>query len=613
MCGIAGYTGTERPELITMMMADNASRGPDGTGAYSQNGVHFGHTRLKIIDIELGDQPMVRVDGRYCVCYNGEIYNYHELRREIEERGYCFKTTCDTELIPLGFAAFGEEIFQRLEGMFAFALHDKKAGDVFLVRDHLGIKPLYFANVGRDIVFSSTARAIARHPEIDCGLNPTAIGEFLQYRYLKSESHFFNGIKTVPPGTALKWNDGTLSENRFWTPGKRAVNGSENRDQITERVRSRIADSVKAQLRSDVPVGIFLSGGVDSTLVAHHAARYSSDPLSAFTFGIGDLADEVDDAKTVADLYGMRHSAVGLKSEDFQTYSKIVAGMDSPVADPIILPTYKLCQEAAKTVKVVLSGEGADEIFGGYVQFPTLTRFGSLSSTAPFLSNLAPLIRRVPIAVLNRFFDYQASLGNLGRKRVADLVGAIGDTGKLFALSNQIIDDQELRRGSTLPVIENQEPTDLTLSGLMHDFTQSWLPNQILHKMDQLSMAHGLEVRVPYVDHHLYDLLLNVPDELFINGGENKVLLRAAARTEGLASAGKRKIAFHLPVEKMWPTEFEALCKEWLSESVTRKFGIIRQKFADDCLREFTQGEFLASKKLFAMVALHMWLEENTQ
>jgi asparagine synthase (glutamine-hydrolysing) len=611
MCGIAGYTGPERPGLIERMISDVEPRGPDGQGKYSEGGVHFGHTRLAIIDIEGGEQPMTRADGRYTVCYNGEIYNYDDLRADLEKAGQVFTTTCDTEIIPLGFAVYGEGLFERLNGMFAFALHDSESGRLYLVRDHFGVKPLYWAETGADVVFSSSARAVARHPDVDRSLDTAAIREFLQYRYIRSERHLFQGVRQVPPGSYLTWDGAGTRLNTFWRPARRSGASGVPAETIIARAREMVDDSVRMQLRADVPLGIFLSGGVDSAVVAHAAARHSAEPISAFTFSIGDDADETERAGQLARDHGFQHRVVRLSSDDFGDFPKVIQRMDNPVGDAIVLPTSKLCEIAAQSVKTVLTGEGADELFGGYVHFPVLRRLGRLSVTAPFLSALAPLLRLAPVGLLNRFFDYEASLGRLGRIRVAKLIGALGDTGQLSALAVQVIDDDEIEEGTHLGRPAHRDPRDLSLGALMLDFTRTWLPNQILNKMDQLSMAHGLEARVPYVDHRLYDLLLDADDGLFLRGGENKIVLRAIARQQGLAAAGHAKVAFHLPMERLWERELGQLCDDWLSDSMVKKFGFLRPSYVARCRTDLAAGEFLASKKLVSMASLHMWLEGN--
>lgn len=611
MCGIAGYTGPEIPSLIDRMISAVRSRGPDGENRFSGQGVHFGHTRLSILDIERGSQPMTRGNGRFTVCYNGEIYNFDELRSEIETAGLVFTTTCDTEILPLGFSLFGESLFGRLNGMFAFALYDRDEGSVYLVRDHLGIKPLYYAEIGGNIVFSSSARAVALSPNVSRDLDPQAVGEFLQFRYVRSGKHMFRDVKQLAPGSFVKWSPQGITVKTFWEPRAARSDKALVPDETVEKTEALIERTVQRQLRSDVPMGIFLSGGLDSSLVGHVAGRHSDRPITAFTFDTGDGRGELEAAGEAASEFGFAHRIVRLQEQDFVDLPDAIGCMDNPVGDAIVLPIYALCRAAATEVKTVLTGEGADEMFGGYVHFPVLMKLGRMSGF-PFLGQaLAPLVKGVTVSLLDRFFDYPSSLGKLGRERVAKMLRAIGNPGRLAALASQVITDSEIGRATLLPPPPPRASRDLSLRGLMLDSTRDWLPNQILHKMDQLSMAFGLEARVPYVDPDLYDALAGLPDRMFIDNGENKVLLRRVAAKMGLNVAKRKKIAFHLPLERSWRDIVLSLSSEWLSDDALNKHRILRPEFVGETLAAYKEGEFVAAKRLIAMMTLHMWLDKS--
>jgi asparagine synthase (glutamine-hydrolysing) len=284
--------------------------------------------------------------------------------------------------------------------------------------------------------------------------------------------------------------------------------------------------------------------------------------------------------------------------------------MDVPVGDAIILPTYLLCEAAAKQRKVVLTGEGADELFGGYVHVPVLRKLSRLAAAGPIIRPLSPLVKFAPVGLLDRFFHYQASLGVQGREKVAALLAATGRPGAAMRIATSVIADDQLGEATTLTPA-NVNEADISLHGLMLDGVRTWLPYQILHKMDQLSMAHGLEARVPYLDPRFYDLLVNVPDDLVLGRGRNKILLRELLKREGIAIADRKKHAFHLPVEQLYRRELEALAQSWLSDEITRKHGFLKPAFVRSRLELLRGGDFLASKQLVTMVALHMWLEAD--
>ncbi len=610
MCGICGYTGAGHPGLVDEMIADLRMRGPDGAGHHDSGPIHLGHTRLAIVDIAGGGQPMTRSEGRYTVSCNGEIYNYAALRADLEKQGQIFSTTCDTELIPLGFAVHGEDFFSRLDGMFAIALVDNLTHTLHLARDHLGIKPLYYARTGSDLVFASSARAVTRHPAVTRRLSSDAVQELLMFRYVRSGRSLFRDIQSLSPGSLLTWHAGRLTERSFWVPRRRGAGGTAPATAIADRVQATLRDTVRRQLRADVPVGLFLSGGVDSATIAHYARQHATG-LTAFTFSTGGPDDETEVARALAGHFGLRHRVITMNGRDFESMPDIIAAMDNPVGDPIVIPTYMLCGAAAREVKVVLTGEGADEMFGGYAHFPVLRRLGRLARTMPALRHLGALVRHTPVWALDRMFDYPASLGTLGREAAARLIEALGDSGRLLRTAMAVMDDEEIARATTLGRSPPAPPADLSFAGLLFDFLRTWLPNQILHKMDQLSMAHGLEARVPFVDVGLYDTLIEAPDALMAQGGKNKTILREIAAREGVPVARRPKVPFHLPVEQLWREPFGRLCDEWLSETLIRRHGIIRSDYVRQCRIELERGEFLASKRLAVMASLHMWVESR--
>lgn len=614
MCGIAGYVGPTVDGLLDRMISGIRHRGPDGQGDFVANPVHLGHARLAIIDIAGGTQPMVCDGGRLIIVYNGEVYNFVELRAELERRGVAFTTDSDTEVIPLGYKLFGPDFFARMIGIFAFALVDLERKRLFLVRDHFGIKPLYYARTAETIVFSSCARAVALHPGVDRSLNVDAIRDYLQFRYVPNGKHFFAGIETLPPATILEYGfNGSFETRTYWSPRRREPSHCLDVESWVEQTGALLDDSNRIQLRSDVPVGLFLSGGVDSSTIATFATRHAAYPMTAYTYAMEQEHDEVAAAEVIARRVRARHVVVrGEGQSGLAGYYKAIACMDHPVGDAIIVPTYRLCEAAARDLKVVLTGEGADEIFGGYLHFAALMKLGRLARLFPPAPYFSGLINLLPIGLLDHFFDYQASLGRLGRSKVRRMVASVDSPRALYRLANSVIDDDDIGEATLLGPPPGAEPElSLTLSDLMAETMHTWLPNQILNKMDQLSMIHGLEARVPFLDPRIYDHLLTAPDAAFVNGEENKVLLRKILRRENAANAERPKFAFHVPVEDRHRDELEALCKEWLGEESIARHGILNKLYVRDNIAALQQGEFLASKRLMTMVGLHMWLDAH--
>lgn len=613
MCGIAGYFGRTVDGLLRRMIDAVRHRGPDGDGELVSGPIHFGHTRLAIIDLVSGAQPMVRNDGRLAVIYNGEIYNYVELRKEIEAVGLKFETTSDTEVIPLGYQAFGQSFFRRLIGIFAFALVDFEKRRLLLVRDHFGVKPLYYAKTNDAFIFSSCARAVALHPEVDCSLNQSAIRDYLQFRYVPNGQHFFSGIETLPPGTLLQYDfDGKVSTERYWTAAPRMSDEHVDEETWVRDTLSLLDDAIRIQLRSDVPVGLFLSGGVNSSTIATFGSRHASARMTAYTYAMGGDHDEVEAAAAIAQHTGAEHQLVyGEGAGALTGLRDAIACMDLPVGDAIIVPTYRLCEAAAQDLKVVLTGEGADEVFGGYVHFSALFKLNRLARLMPFAHRLAGGIELLPVALLNRFFDYQASLGRLGRTKVARMIKSIYQPTTLYRMASAIIDDDEISDAAQLGPAETEDVGPLTLSSLMAETVRTWLPYQILNKMDQLSMVHGLEARVPFLDPQLYVHLLSAPDKLFLSGSDNKVLLRKVLERAGGVNANRPKFAFHVPIEQRHGAELESMSVEWLSDDQISRHGILKKQYVAKNIQALRAGEFLASKRLVTMIGLHMWLDAN--
>lgn len=615
MCGVAGYVGPTVGGLLDRMVAAVRHRGPDGQGDFLSGPVHLGHARLAIIDLAGGAQPMVCDDGRLVITYNGEIYNFVELRADLERRGVVFKTDSDTEVIPFGYKLFGPEFFGRMIGIFAFALVDLERQRLFLVRDHFGIKPLYYARTADTIVFSSCASAVALHPAVDRSLNFDAIRDYLQFRYVPSGKHFFAGIETLPPATILEYGfNGSLEKRAYWLPRRRVpARCADGVEGWIEQTGALLEDSNRIQLRSDVPVGLFLSGGVDSSTVATFAMRHAAYPMTAYTYAMEGEHDEVAAAAVIARNVGARHVVVRDEGEGgFSGFYEAITGMDDPVGDAIIVPTYRLCKAAAGDLKVVLTGEGADEIFGGYVHFAALMKLGRLARLFPPAPWFSGAINLLPVALLDQFFDYQASLGRLGRRKVARMLASVHSARALYRLASSVIDDDDIAQAAFLgpPPAEDPELT-LTLPDLMVETIRTWLPNQILNKMDQLSMIHGLEARVPFLDPRIYDHMLAAPDEAFIARGQNKVLLREVLARANGANAARPKFAFHVPVEDRYRGELEELCREWLGEQDIARHGILNKLYVRDNIAALRAGEFLASKRLVTMVGLHMWLDRH--
>ena len=493
--------------------------------------------------------------------------------------------------------------------MFAFALRDNLQDRVWLVRDHLGVKPLYYSVVGGALVFSSTIAAILEYPDVSKTLDASRVVEFLQYRWVRSGEPLYADIRALPPASCIEWSGGHISVKRFWRIGDDPRTEAKSYPEYVDSIETLLADSVSCQLRSDVPVGIFLSGGVDSSLIAHYAKKSGCGEIDAYTFEAEGKFDETAAARQTADACGFRHHVVALQPNDFDRFPDIVASIDQPVGDTVILPTWKLCSAASRDVKVVLSGEGADEVFGGYAHLPVVRALSRLASVAPLVRWLSPLLHLVPTTVLTQLFGKYGPIGELGREAAVELMAATGDQRLLWDRANAIMNDLEISKATHLEPPAPAKGMTATLEDLRKNLLEGWLPEQILHKTDQLSMSCGIEARVPYVNKSIIELTRSSPTQYYRTGRHDKRPLRDLAGNLASPSGMQRKMPFQLPSQGRWQTAVNGMCREWLSEAVIHKHGVVKKDYRDQCLARFDKGEFLAGKRLVSMASLHMWLD----
>src|SRR5215471_4732969 len=474
-------------------------RGPDSAGEHVDDGVALAARRLSIIDLEHGDQPIANEDGSCVVVQNGEIYNYPELRRELERTGHELRTRCDTEALVHLYEDHGVGFAERLRGMFAVAIWDAPRQRLVLARDPYGIKPLYYRHVGSELRFASELRALPRG-EIDLD----ALEALLSFNSIPAPYSIFRDVRKLPAGHVLVWERGEVSLERYARPGPAVGDDVRRGDEaeLVEELRARLGDSVQAHLLSDVPVGVLLSGGVDSAALAALAAQESVEPVHTFTIGFAERSfDERADARLVADRYGTEHHELLVRPDPELLLQALAEAFDEPFADSSALPTYLVSQLAAEHVKVALSGEGGDELFGGYYTYTA----DLLADRAAPLARLArPIVERLPTSTA------KASLS-------PDLRSELRGTRSAF----DPLDVYRARYAET----ERAEP----LARLQDVDFGIYLVDDLLVKTDRASMAHSLEARVPFLDSVVTNLAFALPTKHKVRGLSKKVLLRKAA------------------------------------------------------------------------------------
>ncbi len=523
MCGIVGWVGPRGGEaLLNAMMASIIHRGPDGSGSVFLNlneGRHaaFGHVRLAIVDAATGGQPMASADGHLTLSYNGEIYNYIELREELRALGAVFHTSSDTEVVLAAWREWGEGCLSRLRGMFAFSLHDARSDTVYLVRDAFGKKPLFYYQTDEILVFGSEISAMLAHTKVKCELDEASVYEYLSWRYVPGPNTFFEGIKKVEPGCVLSWQGNQVKTRRFFSPPETQALQTQPIDPLKEF--SEIFDeAVKIRMRSDVPVGMFLSSGIDSAAVLESVSRSGAD-VTAFSVGYSDSQmSELEAAQGLAAHFGAPFVPILLEPSGLmKSISKMTLARGAPTSEAADVPVYAMSQIASKDVKVVLTGEGADEFFAGYPKHTIEARMGKMNPVMKLTGEIAERFggRRLKIAG-------KAMRSNDFEKRMIQWFGAMSDTERDTVWKGP----NPSRKTASLPF-----ETNLGASGLrkvLHFDQTSWLPDNVLERGDRMTMAASIELRAPFMDTELASFSARLPDAWRIKGRVTKRILREA-------------------------------------------------------------------------------------
>src|SRR5512133_2030893 len=610
ICGIASTRGTVDPGRLAAMSATLVQRGPDSDGAYVEGPVGLAARRLAIIDLATGDQPISNEDGRITVVQNGELYNYRELRLELERAGHRFSTSGDTGVLVHLYEEHGERFAERLRGMFAVALWDAVRGRLVRARDPYGIKPLYYREAGGEIEFASELRALPRG-EIDLD----ALDAFLAFNSVPGPLTIFREVRKLQAGHVLTWENGRSEITRYARPAPVAADQVRRDDdaELLEELRARLRDSVRAHLVSDVPVGVLLSGGIDSSALTALAAQESSEPVRTFSIGFEERSfDELGDARLVAERYGTRHRELVLRPDAALLLPALADAFDEPFADSSALPTYLVSQLAAEDVKVALSGEGGDELFGGYYTYAAdllAERVGGLARLA------RPLVERLPTSSKKTSFDYRAKrfvraahLPPLERHHAWKEIFSADARAELTGRAHPWEPVDLLRSRFA-------ETEDAELLARLQDVDRTiYLVDDLLVKPDRASMAHSLEARVPFLDPVVTNFALALPARHRVRGLRKKVLLRKAVAplVPGRIVRGKKR-GFSIPAAAWLRGELEPFARETLSEETLRRQGFFRPEAVKRLIDRHVAGREDLSRQLWGLLAFTLWHERHVE
>jgi asparagine synthase (glutamine-hydrolysing) len=638
MCGIVGKINLDGqtpvdPGLIQQMTDVIAHRGPDGEGKHVSVPVGLGHRRLSIIDLRpTGAQPMCNEDKTVWIVFNGEIYNYQELREELIKKGHQFSSTTDTEVIVHLYEEYGEECVTRLRGMFAFGIWDERKRVLFLARDRVGIKPLYYINTGKALLFASEIKSLLVDPAVKREVNTRAIDRFLTYYYLPGNETLFKDIFKLEPGHHLTIRNGQIVDRQYWDLSFQTANRWANIDDAVEELQALLSQTVKDHMISDVPVGVLLSGGVDSTGVLRHAVAHSSKPINTFTVGFAgaSFADERPFARLAAEKFGTIHHDLTLTAKDFRDFlPKYVSHMEEPVCEPPAISLYYVSKLARdSSVKVLLSGEGGDEAFAGYPKYRNLmvlermkSAFGPAKGLLTAALKALELVKGqdnrhyrncIPLPMAEYYYGLASTPEtpfNRSKRSLytSGFAAALGDyashtpTRSLFAKAN----------GKT------------PLEQMLYVDTKTWLPDDLLIKADKMTMATSVELRVPLLDHQVLEFAATLPTEFKVKGRTIKRILKLALQDSVPPEIlNRKKAGFPLPYDRWLKTDL----KDFVTDTILAPNAALNSYFERNKVREMLQKQQQPvpedqtggkaqhaldySREIFSLMVLEMWHKE---
>jgi asparagine synthase (glutamine-hydrolysing) len=622
MCGICGiYEYKDRmpieQSVLMSMIHVMRHRGPDDEGIHIEENVAIGMCRLSIIDLVSGRQPIYNEDKHITVVFNGEIYNYRDLRDKLNKRGHVLSTASDTEVVIHLYEDLGEECVQELRGMFAFAIWDARKQRLFIARDRLGIKPLYYSHVNQRLLFGSEIKSILQHPAIQSRIDFEGLGDYLSRRHVPSPRTLFNDIYSLPPGHILTCDQEGINIHPYWdlsfAPG---VNRQLTEDEAAEHLENLLQESVRMQLMSDVPFGAFLSGGIDSSTVVALMSEFLEEPVKTFSVGykgIGESLSELSNARVVADQFQTDHHEIIVGPRDFIDLSeKVIWHLDQPIADAVLTAYFRLAQFAAGEVKMVLTGEGGDELFAGYARYAG-EQFASLFQRIP-----RPL-KSLVLTTSSYIPGFRAPKQALYALSQKDEVSRFTNWHPLFngtrmwdLLSDNLkaeLNGSWLRNRAIEQCLKRTDATE-TLHRFLYIDTKLWLPDDLLTRGDKLTMASSLEARVPLLDSKLVEFVASLDPKLKINKLKRKYLMkRVSKKWLPQKIVNQYKKGFPIPVSKWMRNEARTFVRDLLSPATISRRDLFDPDYVARLIDEHESGIADHERLLFGLLSLELWLQ----
>jgi len=619
MCGIAGFvqssatpspfTGEQSRALVQRMCDVIRHRGPDDEGFWVAEGVALGMRRLSIIDLATGHQPIHNEDRSVWIVFNGEIYNFPEVRRELERAGHRFYTSTDTEAIVHAYEQWGSGAIARLRGMFGLALWDSRSRTLLVARDRIGIKPMYYAEQGGRLYFGSELKSLLEAPDLPRTIDLDALDHYLSVLYTPGDGSIFKNVRKLPPGHLLMWRDGKAAIERYWqVPAAETFRGSES--DAVQQLHSVLTDAIRCHLLSDVPLGAFLSGGVDSSLVVGLMAQATGRSVKTFSIGFDDPAfDELEHARRVARHFGTDHHEFVVKPDAIGILDGIVGHFDEPFADSSAIPTWYVSEMARRHVTVVLSGDGGDELFGGYdryVPHPRVVAFDRYSPSA-FRRVAAIAAARLPHGARGK--NFLRHVGRDQRGRYLDAIRFFGADEKPALLTAEVMRQIEGPDPETRLARHFERFSRLPWPSQMMRFdTETYLPEDILTKVDRMSMAHSIESRVPLLDNEVIEFAATLPAGLKIKNGRRKhVLKEVAATVLPREILDRPKQGFGVPLGTWFRGGLRELFADTLLSPSSLQRGYFQAPFVRRIVDEHLSGRRDHTLRLWQLVVFEKW------
>lgn len=619
MCGIAGFISKEKDlpvaeeaARLDRMCRVITHRGPDEQGTIVTGRAALGMRRLSIIDLKSGQQPIYSEDGNLAIVFNGEIYNYRELKADLERRGHRFKTNSDTETIVHAFEEFGADCLEHLRGMFAFAIWNKRDETLFIARDRVGKKPLFYAMTETgDFVFGSELKVLLTHGEIKKEIDHAALDAYLSFGYVPEEFCIFKNVQKLAPGAFLIFKNGRIETRKYWDFNYAPPSDIKSEDEYIEVLREKIREAVKVRLISEVPLGAFLSGGVDSSSIVGMMSQILASPVKTFSIGFNeDTFNELKFARIAAKHFGTEHHEFIVTPDLVEIVDELVWHLDEPFADTSALPTYMVSKMAREFVTVVLSGDGGDELFAGYTRYVVDKKRSNLQNLPAFVrKNLQIVSANLPHGFRGKNYLYNVSLDAISR--YVDNLSHFNAVRKRSLYSEEFLAKLNGDFGAGDAVfrkIGESISTGNPVDNLLCLDSKTYLPGDILTKVDRMSMAASLEARVPLLDHELIELVQKIPAELKMKGLETKYIFKRAM--EGIVPREilyREKQGFGVPVGEWINSQLRGRIRETLSEKRAIERGYFEKSYIQTLLDEHSRSRRDHSDSLWLLWMLELW------